>query len=157
MPWLSASHFLPWSMCDVLERGRNNTSHQPFSDVHGGGNPSWPSLTPYDLFKWQYKTSWHLFISTVCACDSFTQNSLPKPSFLIYFHCPWNILFKPSSPLFIYPLGIKFQPCNTCPFELLCKFTVYMRVRFAALQHSKSTDNISPKDRGPPTAGYWNS
>lgn len=115
VPWLSASHFLSWSTCGVLERGRNNTPHQPFSDVHGGGNPFWPSLTPYDLFKWQYKTSWHLFISTVCACDSFTQNSLPKPSFLIYFHHPWNVLFKPSSPLYIHPprdqiLALQYLP-----------------------------------------------
>lgn len=36
VPLLSASHFLPWSTCD-LERGRNNTPHQPFSDVHAGG------------------------------------------------------------------------------------------------------------------------
>lgn len=37
VPLLSASYFLPWSTCDVLERGRNNTPHQPFSDVHAGG------------------------------------------------------------------------------------------------------------------------
>lgn len=69
----------------------------------GGEAPSWPSLTAYDIFKWQYKTFWHLFISAVRVCDSFTQNSLPELSFLIYFHCSWNAPFRASSPLFMRP------------------------------------------------------
>ena len=40
VPCLSASHFLSWSTCGVLERGRNNTPRQPFCDAHGRGNPS---------------------------------------------------------------------------------------------------------------------
>lgn len=48
-------------------------------------------------------------------------------------------------PFSYVPLRTQFWPCDTCPFELSCKFTVDMRARFAALQHSKSIDNVSPK------------
>ena len=43
------------------------------------------------------------------------------------------------------PLRAEFWPSNTHLFELSCKCTVDMRARFAALQHSKSIDSISPK------------